>query len=108
MALRDLLERFRRVRTVKEWKEEAQGAIKRREFILASLTELHRVEKEEMSGQDRQRTGPMPTRPAQQPASPFAANKAPAKSYAESSLKELMDAVRQQQKQQSQRQQQKV
>jgi hypothetical protein len=105
---KDFLARFRRVQTVEEWKKEAQDAIRNKEFVVASLTELHRVEKEEAGGHDRQRTGPIPTRVMQQPSSPFAGNAAPAKSYAESSLKELMDAVRQQQKQHSLQQQQKV
>ena len=112
--IKDLLARFKKVKTVAEWKTEAQDAIKNKEFVIAALTELHRVEKAEAGGQDRQRSGPSPMRnmvQAAQSPSPFAstpspmASRAPAKSYAESSLKELMDAVRQQQRQQSQQQQ---
>ena len=104
---KDFLARFKKVKTVDEWKTEAQDAIRNKEFVIAALTELHRVEKAEAGGMDRQRTGPIPGRTAPQP-SPLMANRAPAKSYAESSLKELMDAVRQQQKQQGVQQQQKV
>lgn len=47
--LKDLLARFKKVLTVAEWKQEAQGAIKDKEFVIASLAELHRVEKSDAS-----------------------------------------------------------
>lgn len=42
---KDLLARFKKVLTVAEWKQEAQGAIREKEFVIESLAELHRVEK---------------------------------------------------------------
>ena len=51
---KDLLARFKKVFTVAEWKQEAQDAMAKKEFVVASLSELHRVEKAEaMNGQDR-------------------------------------------------------
>lgn len=51
---KDLLARFRKVLTVAEWKQEAQDAMMRKEFVVASLDELHRVERAAAEGgQDR-------------------------------------------------------
>lgn len=49
--LKDLLARFKRVFTVAEWKREAQDAMRRKEFVVESLDELHRVEKSEVTMQ---------------------------------------------------------
>lgn len=95
---KDLLARFKRVFTVADWKKEAQAAMVKKEFVVEALTELHRVEKEEsgmMIERDRQRS------PSYQHG-PFApttnnAHRTQPKSFAESSLAELMNAVRQQQ-----------
>ena len=41
---KDFLARFRKARTVAEWKQEAQDAMKHKEFVVGSLRELHRCE----------------------------------------------------------------
>jgi hypothetical protein len=109
--IKDLLERFKRVFTVKEWKQEAQDAMAKKEFVIASLNELHRVEKSETaSGQERAmsrqpqgqpvRQGPQPMpvgtrRP--QPAGGINYDRENEKRKSEMSLAELMNSIRQQQ-----------
>lgn len=107
--IKDLLERFKRVFTVKEWKQEAQDAMANKEFVIASLHELHRVEKAEMAnGQDRTMTrqpqGQQMRQPTQAPVGarkpqPTGLNydKENSKKKAEMSLAELMNSIRQQQ-----------
>ena len=51
---KDFLARFKKVKTVEEWKIEAQDAISKKEFVIESLRELHRVEKSEMSGRSQE------------------------------------------------------
>ena len=48
---KDLLARFKRIFTVADWKREAQDAMKHKEFVVASLDELRRIEREEMAMQ---------------------------------------------------------
>ena len=43
--LRKLLQRFKNVFTVQDWKLEAQDAMKNKEFVVEALSELHRVER---------------------------------------------------------------
>lgn len=105
--LRDLLERFKRVFTVKDWEHEAQDAMIKKEFVIASLDELHRVKKlETEQGQDRtmQRQpqgygAPMRATPAPM-GNAYSATRQPSaqnRQYSGSSLADLMNAVRQQQ-----------
>jgi hypothetical protein len=108
--LKDLLARFKKVFTVAEWKQEAQDAMARKEFVVASLNELHRVEKAEaLAGQDRvmSRQQGSPVYGAQQHQPPIGArrthfggvdyDKQNEKRKAELSLADLMNSIRQQQ-----------
>lgn len=75
--LKDLLARFKKVFTVAEWKKEAQDAIAQKEFVIASLAELHRVEKADAANsQERTRQQQMGRTPmgAVQPQPVHAAN----------------------------------
>lgn len=52
--LKKILARFKKVFTVQEWKDEARDAMRRKEFVVEALSELHRVEKAEAAAeQDR-------------------------------------------------------
>lgn len=52
--IKDFLSRFKKARTVAEWQAEAQDAMAHKEFVIASLRELHRCEKADAQGQQQQ------------------------------------------------------
>lgn len=107
--LKQLLERFKRVFTVAEWKQEAQDAMRKKEFVIESLDELHRVEKTEAAvGQERvlargQNQFPHTQNVGMWNASAvgskkfFSDKKQDEKRRSEQSLADLMNAIRQQQ-----------
>ena len=101
--LKDLLARFKRVFTVAEWKQEAQDAMMRKEFVVASLDELHRVERAAAeSGQERsmsqQQSRPyQPTNADPKRRPPRGVNYEAENKKANMSLADLMNAIRQQQ-----------
>ena len=69
--LKDLLARFKKVLTVAEWKKEAQGAIEAKEFVIASLAELHRVEKADAANAQERAMQRQPMQPMQQGRGPM-------------------------------------
>lgn len=99
--LQKLLARFRRVKTVKEWKHEAQSAMAAKEFVVESLAELHRVEAQERATQTMDRTRTQQPQPmqAQNPSSYFKTmeNEKAKDESRKKSLKELMEEVARQQ-----------
>jgi hypothetical protein len=100
---KDLLARFKRVFTVAEWKREAQSAIAQKEFVVASLTELHRVERLEATDlmnrqmQLQQGVGRQPTRPAPSGNYNYFSNREDSGRKSEYSLAELMNQIKMQQ-----------
>ena len=120
-VLNALIEKFKSLKTVAEWKTEAQNALKEKNFLIQFVTDdLHRIEREEaQNAPQMQRGGPMPQRspfpqmPQQQmgqtggyqPQRPQSApiggrQPSPAVEPAkQTSLAELMNMVRQQQQQ---------
>ena len=117
-ALKALCEKFKNmftndVKTVKQWEETAQDAMRNQAFpIYEGISSLHAAKKAEAPSPERAR--PMPQRqpqavaPAQQFASPLAAQQPMSpmaarsrrgveRSSQETSLAELMDMVRRQQ-----------
>ena len=112
-----LIEKFKSLKTVAEWKTEAQDALKNKNFLIRFVTEdLHRIEREEAQNAPAQQRGmPMQQRspfpgPQQQmggyqPQSAMqgqygARQPSPAAEPAkQTSLAELMNMVRRQQQQ---------
>lgn len=117
--LNALIEKFKSLKTVAEWKTEAQNALKEKNFLIQFVTDdLHRIEREEaQNAPQMQRGAPMPQRspfpqmPQQQGQAggyqpqarmaPMGARQpSPAAEPAkQTSLAELMNMVRQQQQQ---------
>jgi hypothetical protein len=119
-ALKALCEKFKNmftndVKTVKQWEETAQDAMKNQAFpIYEGISSLHAAKKAEEPARAQERARPMPPRqpqavsPAQQFASPMSApqptspmatrsRRGVERSSQETSLAELMDMVRRQQ-----------
>jgi hypothetical protein len=100
---KDLLARFKKVFTVADWQKEARDAMSKQEFVIASLEELHRVEAAE--GPQSRARQPIRDIPQQQYAVPTkpkyaqesALDDARRKKASETSLAQLMEAVRLQQ-----------
>ena len=63
-SLKDCIARFKKAKTVAEWQAAAREALQKKEFVLASIAELHRCEKAEGPAQQQDRSRqPMQQRP---------------------------------------------
>lgn len=60
---KDFLARFKKARTVAEWKHEAQEAMKSKEFVVGSLRELHRCEEADKNQGQQQQMQRQPAQP---------------------------------------------
>jgi hypothetical protein len=94
-----LLEKLKNIFTVKEWEEVAADALSSKNFVIEPfLTSLHRVQKAD-AGKTQERSRQPQARAPMAPATRTATQQRnqPTRSFADSSLAELMQAVREQQ-----------
>lgn len=96
--IKEIIAKFKSIFTVKEWEDTAQKAMAKKAFpVTEGINSLHRVKKAEEGGRERtqervfngQQMGYRPPAPSQVAQKP---------SFAESSLAEMMNAIRQQQR----------